>query len=83
MAKKIGAVLSGCGVMDGSEIHESVLTLSAIDRAGAEHVACAVTEFVVDKERKLLSTPSYMLAQRVKEAAEGIEKLVKQVIALA
>ncbi|MBN1142190.1 MAG: isoprenoid biosynthesis protein ElbB, partial [Deltaproteobacteria bacterium] len=24
MAKKIGVVLSGCGVYDGSEIHEAV-----------------------------------------------------------
>jgi enhancing lycopene biosynthesis protein 2 len=41
MAKKIGVVLSGCGVMDGSEIHEAVLTLAAIDRAGAEAVCMA------------------------------------------
>lgn len=32
--KRIGVVLSGCGVNDGSEIHEAVLTLLAIDRAG-------------------------------------------------
>lgn len=30
-------VLSGCGVYDGSEIHEAVLTLLAIDRAGADY----------------------------------------------
>lgn len=41
MAKKIGVVLSGCGVMDGAEIHESVLTLLAIDRAGGEAVCMA------------------------------------------
>ena len=39
--KKIGLVLSGCGVMDGSEIHESVLALLAIDRASAEAVCMA------------------------------------------
>ncbi|MBI3307721.1 MAG: isoprenoid biosynthesis glyoxalase ElbB [Candidatus Omnitrophica bacterium] len=38
---KIGVVLSGCGVMDGSEIHESVLTLLALARAGAEAVCMA------------------------------------------
>ena len=38
MAKKIGVVLSGCGVYDGAEIHESVVTLLAIDRNGAEAV---------------------------------------------
>jgi enhancing lycopene biosynthesis protein 2 len=39
--KKIGVLLSGCGFLDGSEIHESVLTLLAIDRAGAEAVCLA------------------------------------------
>ena len=41
MAKKIGVILSGCGVYDGSEIHETVITLLAIDRAGAEAVCMA------------------------------------------
>lgn len=41
MKKKIGVVLSGCGVYDGSEIHEAVLTLLAIDRNGAEAVCMA------------------------------------------
>jgi enhancing lycopene biosynthesis protein 2 len=39
--KKIGVVLSGCGVFDGSEIHEAVLTLLAIDRQGCEAVCMA------------------------------------------
>ncbi len=33
--KKFAVVLSGCGVYDGAEIHEAVLTLLAIDKAGA------------------------------------------------
>ena len=33
---KVGVVLSGCGAQDGAEIHESVITLLALDRAGAE-----------------------------------------------
>jgi enhancing lycopene biosynthesis protein 2 len=36
MATKVGVVLSGCGFKDGSEIHESVLSLLALDEAGAE-----------------------------------------------
>ena len=35
MMKKIGVVLSGCGVYDGSEIHEAVITLLADLEAGA------------------------------------------------
>ncbi len=41
MAKKIGVILSGCGVYDGAEIHEAVLTLLSLDRRGAEAVVCA------------------------------------------
>lgn len=41
MAKKIGVLLSGCGFQDGAEIHESVLTLLALDRAGVEAVCMA------------------------------------------
>jgi len=37
----IGVLLSGCGVYDGSEIHEAVLTLLALDRAGAEIICMA------------------------------------------
>jgi enhancing lycopene biosynthesis protein 2 len=39
--KKIGVLLSGCGVMDGSEIHEATLTLYFLDRQGAESVCMA------------------------------------------
>ncbi len=35
MVPRVGVVLSGCGYLDGSEIHESVCTLLALDRAGA------------------------------------------------
>jgi enhancing lycopene biosynthesis protein 2 len=41
MAKRIGVILSGCGFQDGAEIQESVLTLLALDRAGAEIVCMA------------------------------------------
>ncbi len=36
---RVGVILSGCGFKDGAEVHESVLTLLALDRAGAE-IAC-------------------------------------------
>ncbi len=39
--KKVAILLSGCGVFDGAEIHESVLLLLALDRANAEVVFTA------------------------------------------
>lgn len=50
---------------------------------GIEHVECAVAEIVIDREHKIVSTPAYMLAKRISEAAAGIEKLVGAVIGLA
>lgn len=41
MGKRVGVLLSGCGVFDGSEIHEAVLTLLALERGGAEIVCAA------------------------------------------
>lgn len=38
---KIALILSGCGVYDGSEIHESVMTLFYLQRAGMEVVCLA------------------------------------------
>lgn len=35
--RKIAVILSGCGVFDGSEIHESVVTLLALSKAGLEY----------------------------------------------
>ena len=57
-------------------------TAAAISATGSEHVACPVQEFVVDRERKIVSTPAYMLAQRISEAADGIEKAVKTTLDL-
>lgn len=38
---RVGVLLYGAGMMDGSEVQEAVLTLLALDRAGAEIVAIA------------------------------------------
>jgi enhancing lycopene biosynthesis protein 2 len=38
---RIGVVLSGCGVMDGSEIHEAVITLLEIANQDAEAICIA------------------------------------------
>jgi enhancing lycopene biosynthesis protein 2 len=43
MAKRVGVVLSGCGVFDGSEIQEAVSILIALDKRGAE-IRCAAPD---------------------------------------
>ncbi len=39
--RRFGVLLSGCGVHDGSEIHEATMTLYHLDRMGVERVCLA------------------------------------------
>jgi enhancing lycopene biosynthesis protein 2 len=57
-------------------------TAAAIESMGACHVGCPVHGTVVDLDHQLVTTPAYMLADSVSEAASGIEKLVGEVLAL-
>ncbi len=63
--KSIAVVLSGCGHLDGAEIHEATLTLLAIHRAGADfqcyapdreqfHVINHITGEPTDEKRNIL-----------------------------
>lgn len=55
---------------------------AAAREMGAEHEACEVTEIVEDSKHKLVTTPAYMLAQSISEAASGIYKMVDRVLEL-
>jgi enhancing lycopene biosynthesis protein 2 len=58
-------------------------TAKALQSMGSTHEACPVSEFIIDRQNKLVSSPAYMLAGRISEAAEGIEKTVKALIEMA
>jgi enhancing lycopene biosynthesis protein 2 len=49
---------------------------------GAKHVACPVEKAVVDKRNKLVTTPAYMLAEHIGQAAQGIFACVNEVLAM-
>ncbi|WP_370555926.1 isoprenoid biosynthesis glyoxalase ElbB [Edwardsiella tarda] len=55
-------------------------TAAAIEAMGGQHVACPVDEIVVDTAQCVVTTPAYMLAGSIAEAAQGIDKLVAQVL---
>ncbi len=57
-------------------------TANAISVMGGHHISCTATNIVIDSKHKVVSTPAYMLAGSIGEAAEGIEKLVKSVLDL-
>ncbi len=55
---------------------------SAIITMGGQHKGCEVGNIVVDEASNIVTTPAYMLASRISEAAEGIEALVAKVLEL-
>ena len=55
-------------------------TAQALEKMGSQHVACPVRECIVDPANKLISSPAYMLAGHISEAADGIEKTVKALL---
>lgn len=76
----MAAKIYGPGVV--CTIGHDTQTAAAIDRMHGSHVECDVDDIVVDEQRKLVTTPAYMSAKNISEAATGINKLVDRVLEL-
>lgn len=81
IAPVMSAALFGEGVR--CTIGSDADTAAAITAMGGKHVSCAVDDIVVDQQLKLVTTPAYMSAHRISEAAAGIDKLVAKVVEMA
>ncbi|MGE4404824.1 isoprenoid biosynthesis glyoxalase ElbB [Pseudomonas sp.] len=81
IAPTMAAQVFGPGVLCtlGSDEADAAKAVVAM---GAVHQPCEVSEIVEDKRHKLVTTPAYMLAQSISEAASGIYKLVDRVLEL-
>ncbi len=70
----------------GSSIHPELTigsdqgTAKALEAMGAKHVVCPVSDIHIDEANNILSTPAYMLAENIGQAADGIEKLVSALL---
>ncbi|MBL8693582.1 MAG: isoprenoid biosynthesis glyoxalase ElbB [Planctomycetes bacterium] len=73
----------------GTDVHPKLTigndagTAAALESMGSKHAACEVSDCIVDETNRIVTTPAYMLATCVSEAAPGIEALVREVIRLA
>ena len=57
-------------------------TAAAMAQTGVNHQDCAVDDIIIDSTHKLVTTPAYMLANNISEAAAGIDKLVTTVVGM-
>lgn len=89
-AKPIGAICISpaliAKIFEGTGVELTIgkdkATAEALTKLGQVHRECTVHEIWIDSRHKIVSTPAYMLARNLAEAWEGIEKLVKEVLAL-
>jgi enhancing lycopene biosynthesis protein 2 len=77
--KKIGVLLSGCGVMDGSEIHEATLTLYFLDKQGAEIICMAPNKDQLDVMNHVAGAPVQEKRNVMIEAARIARGKIKDV----
>jgi len=81
MQKKVAVILSGCGVYDGAEIHESVLTLLRLDQRGAQvqcfapnipqlHVVDHYSGDEMDETRNVLVESARIARGKIKDVRE-------------
>ncbi len=71
-----------CGAGTKTTIGNDADTAAAVNATGAQHCPCVVQDTCIDREKKLVTTPAYMLAHSIAEANTGIGKLVAEVLAL-
>lgn len=73
------------GKLFGEGVHFTIgndlETAAAVEATGAVHEPCPVNNICIDGTNNLVTTPAYMLAGNISEAASGIEKLVGAVLA--
>lgn len=67
--KKFAVILCGCGTLDGSEIHESVMTLLGIDRNGGTYKIFAPNDDQYHVINHLTKTPMEEKRNMLVEAA--------------
>lgn len=80
IAPAMSAKIFGAGVE--FTIGNEADTAAAIEATGGKHIVCPVDKAVVDARNKLVTTPAYMLAGKISEAAAGIRICVRDVLGL-
>jgi enhancing lycopene biosynthesis protein 2 len=79
----MAAIFREVGLAGEVTIGTDADTAAAISAMGARHVDCPVDEFRVDEANRVITTPVYMLAAGIAEAARGIDAAIAELLRLA
>ncbi len=90
-SKPIGAiciapVLLACALGDKNitlTVGDDAGTIAEIEKTGAQHEICPVTDYITDREHKVITTPAYMYDANAHQVFTGISGLAKELIEMA
>lgn len=77
----IARVLGSNGV--SLTIGDDAETATEIEKTGAHHVNCKVTDFITDREAKVVTSPAYMYQATPFEVFTGIRKAIREIVEMA
>jgi enhancing lycopene biosynthesis protein 2 len=58
-------------------------TAKEIEKTGASHVNCEVTDFITDREKKIITSPAYMYKATPFQVYTGIRKAIVELVEMA
>jgi enhancing lycopene biosynthesis protein 2 len=65
-------------------IGDDEATAAEITKTGAQHVRCEVTDYVSDRDHKVLTTPAYMYGEaKPSDVFTGIRKMIRELVEMA
>lgn len=77
----VAKVLGSKGV--NVTIGDDEATAQEIEKTGAQHVKCAVTDYISDRDNKVLTTPAYMYEAKPHEVFTGVRKMIRELVEMA
>lgn len=58
-------------------------TIKEIEKTGAQHVVCSVTDYISDRDNKVLTTPAYMYDAKPHEVFTGVRAMLRELVEMA
>ncbi len=58
-------------------------TIKEIEKTGAQHVVCSATDYISDRDNKVLTTPAYMFDAKPHEVFTGVRAMLRELVEMA
>lgn len=64
-------------------IGDDASTAKEIEKTGAQHVTCAVDDYITDREHKIVTSPAYMYDAKPHQVFNGIRRAIQELVEMS